>query len=76
MARPRDRDRRGTDHLRRLAGDVLRTAVAPGFAEIGQLAAIATIRTLLNFFLTWEITEERAEIDQDRKKPEPRFAAP
>ncbi|WP_234437855.1 DUF1622 domain-containing protein [Streptomyces sp. WM6368] len=28
-----------------LAGDVLRTAVAPGFTEIGQLAAIAAIRT-------------------------------
>ncbi|MFF1343237.1 DUF1622 domain-containing protein [Streptomyces sp. NPDC058290] len=59
-----------------LAGDVLRTAVAPGFTEIGQLAAIAAIRTLLNFFLTREIAEERAEIDRDRKEPEPRFAAP
>lgn len=28
-----------------LAGDVLRTAVAPSFTEIGQLAAIAAIRT-------------------------------
>ncbi|MGW0751125.1 DUF1622 domain-containing protein [Streptomyces sp. NPDC002587] len=59
-----------------LAGDVLRTAVAPGFTEIGQLAAIAAIRTLLNFFLTREIAEERAEIDQDRREPEPHFAAP
>ncbi|MGW3061839.1 DUF1622 domain-containing protein [Streptomyces goshikiensis] len=58
-----------------LAGDVLRTAVAPGFTEIGQLAAIAAIRTLLNFFLTREIAEERAEIDQDRQEPEPHFAA-
>ncbi|MEV7442602.1 DUF1622 domain-containing protein [Streptomyces sp. NPDC091204] len=59
-----------------LAGDVLRTAVAPGFTEIGQLAAIAAIRTLLNFFLTREISEERAEIAQDAKEPEPRFATP
>ncbi|MFF4392225.1 DUF1622 domain-containing protein [Streptomyces sp. NPDC001552] len=59
-----------------LAGDVLRTAVAPGFTEIGQLAAIAAIRTVLNFFLTREIAEERAEIEQDRKGSEPRFAAP
>ncbi|MFD9518181.1 DUF1622 domain-containing protein [Streptomyces sp. NPDC059979] len=40
------------------------------------MAAIAAIRTVLNFFLTREIAEERAEIDQDLKKPEPRFAAP
>jgi uncharacterized membrane protein len=45
-----------------LAGDVLRTAIAPSFAEIGQLAAIAAIRTALNYFLAKEIKEERAEI--------------
>jgi uncharacterized membrane protein len=49
-----------------LAGDVLRTAIAPSFAEIGQLAAIAAIRTALNYFLAKEIREERAEIGQDR----------
>ncbi|MFE0801305.1 DUF1622 domain-containing protein [Streptomyces sp. NPDC058812] len=45
-----------------LAGDVLRTAVAPSFAEIGQLAAIAAIRTALNYFLGREIAHERAEL--------------
>jgi uncharacterized membrane protein len=45
-----------------LAGDVLRTAIAPSFAEIGQLAAIAAIRTALNYFLAKEIEEERAQI--------------
>ncbi|MEU9256369.1 DUF1622 domain-containing protein [Streptomyces sp. NPDC048270] len=55
-----------------LAGDVLRTAVAPSFAEIGQLAAIAAIRTLLNYFLTREIAQERAEIEEEQKTPEPR----
>ncbi|MER7896766.1 DUF1622 domain-containing protein [Streptomyces sp. NPDC096046] len=45
-----------------LAGDVLRTAVAPSFAEIGQLAAIAAIRTALNYFLGREIAQERAEL--------------
>ncbi|MFF3015546.1 DUF1622 domain-containing protein [Streptomyces sp. NPDC057939] len=59
-----------------LAGDVLRTAVAPSFTAIGQLAAIAAIRTLLNFFLTREIAAERAEIEQDRKGSEPCLAAP
>ncbi|MGW6841239.1 DUF1622 domain-containing protein [Streptomyces sp. NPDC054958] len=58
-----------------LAGDVLRTAVAPSFTEIGQLAAIAAIRTILNFFLTREIAQERAEIERDQKEPAQRTAA-
>ena len=49
-----------------LAGDVLRTAIAPSFREIGQLAAVATIRTALNFFLGREIREERAQLDAER----------
>lgn len=63
-----------------LAGDILRTAVAPGFTEIGQLAAVAAIRTVLNFFLTREIAQERAEIEHDRREPsrpgEPKHQAP
>lgn len=42
-----------------LAADILRTAVAPSWNEIGQLAAIAAIRTALNHFLQLEI--RRAE---------------
>ena len=42
-----------------LAGDVLKTAIAPSFHEIGQLAAVAAIRTALNFFLSREIEQER-----------------
>ena len=38
-----------------LGADILRTAVAPTWSEIGQLAAIAAIRTVLNFFLQQEI---------------------
>jgi len=49
-----------------LAADILRTAVAPTWSEIGQLAAIATIRTALNFFLQLEI--DKAE---QRKAPSP-----
>lgn len=45
-----------------LAADILRTAVAPSFRELGQLAAVATIRTALNFFLGREIREERDQI--------------
>ena len=47
-----------------LASDVLTTAVAPSFEEIGKLAAIAAIRTVLNYFLNKEIAEERAEVEQ------------
>jgi uncharacterized membrane protein len=38
-----------------LGADILRTAVAPTWSEIGQLAAIAAVRTALNFFLQQEI---------------------
>lgn len=47
-----------------LASDLLRTAVAPSFDEIGKLAAVATIRTALNFFLAKEIEKERQEIEK------------
>lgn len=45
-----------------LGADILRTAVAPTWAEIGQLAAIAAIRTILNYFLQQEI--DKAERHQ------------
>ena len=45
-----------------LGADILRTAIAPSWTEIGQLAAIATIRTLLNYFLQMEI--DRAVLRQ------------
>lgn len=48
-----------------LGSDLLRTAVAPTFAQIGQLAAIAAIRTALNFFLGREIREEREQVAHD-----------
>lgn len=38
-----------------LAADILRTAVAPTWDEIGKLAAIAAIRTALNYFLEKEL---------------------
>src|SRR3954470_24101130 len=37
-----------------LAADILRTAVAPTWNEIGQLAAIVVLRTALNYFLQRE----------------------
>ena len=47
-----------------LASDVLSTAVAPTFEEIGKLAAVAAIRTALNYFLAKEIEKERQEIQE------------
>ena len=48
-----------------LGADILRTAVAPTWSEIGQLAAIAAIRTALNFFLQREI--DAAQMRRDRQ---------
>ena len=41
-----------------LGADILRTAVEPSWEEIGRLAAIAAIRTALNYFLQVEIELE------------------
>lgn len=38
-----------------LAADILRTAITPSWNDIGQLAAIVVLRTVLNYFLQQEI---------------------
>jgi uncharacterized membrane protein len=38
-----------------LAADIIRTAISPSWTDIGQLAAIAAIRTVLNHFLEKDI---------------------
>lgn len=43
-----------------LAADILRTATAPSWDHIGQLAAIAVLRTALNYFLEQEIGRAEA----------------
>lgn len=40
-----------------LGADVLATAVAPSWDDIGKLAAIAVLRTALNYFLGKELKE-------------------
>ena len=40
-----------------LGADVLATAVAPSWDDIGKLAAIAVLRTSLNYFLGKELLE-------------------
>ncbi len=46
-----------------LAADIIRSATAPTWTDIGQLAAIAVIRTFLNYFL-----ERDMRSDRDAKK--------
>ncbi len=41
-----------------LGADILSTAIAPSWDQIGKLGAIAVIRTALNYFLSREINEE------------------
>lgn len=38
-----------------LAADILRTAVTPTWTDVGLLASIVVLRTVLNFFLQMEI---------------------
>lgn len=42
-----------------LGADIIRTAIAPSWNDIGKLAAIAAIRTGLGFFLERDIEELR-----------------
>ncbi|QNE39717.1 DUF1622 domain-containing protein [Hymenobacter sp. NBH84] len=49
-----------------LGADVLSTAIAPGWEQIGKLGAIAVIRTALNYFLSIEMKEESAS-EQEKK---------
>jgi uncharacterized membrane protein len=59
-----------------LASDVLRTAVAPTFRDIGQLAAVAAIRTALNYFLNKEIAEERRQVGLDPGSEQRHWSVP
>ena len=45
-----------------LAADIVGTALAPSWEQLGKLAVIAAIRTFLNFFLVQE-TKESATLD-------------
>ena len=47
-----------------LGADVLATAVAPSWNDIGKLAAIAIIRTSLNYFLERELRHINKEKEE------------
>lgn len=40
-----------------LAADIIRSAISPTWHDIGQLGAIAVIRTFLNYFLERDVRE-------------------
>ena len=44
-----------------LGADILATAISPGWEQIGQLGAIAVIRTALNYFLMREMMMEQRQ---------------
>lgn len=54
-----------------LAADILSTSVAPTWDRIGKLAAIAVIRTALNYFLGRELKDESAGAEPALRKPGP-----
>lgn len=43
-----------------LAADIIGTAIAPSWQEIGKLGAIAVIRTFLDFFLERDLADVRS----------------
>lgn len=54
-----------------LAADILSTSVAPTWDRIGKLAAIAVIRTALNFFLSKELRDETTAEENGPQAPAP-----
>ncbi|RZK59105.1 MAG: DUF1622 domain-containing protein [Hymenobacter sp.] len=50
-----------------LGADILSTAIAPSWEQIGKLGAIAVIRTALNFFLSKEMEEERHQTGNEQE---------
>jgi len=51
-----------------LGSDILGTAVSPTIAQVGLLAAIVVIRTVLNYFLSKELEREREEVESDTQR--------
>jgi len=50
-----------------LAADILETSITTSWDAVARIAAIAVIRTFLNYFLETDMTEIRA---RDRERPE------
>ena len=54
-----------------LGADILRTAVEPTWEEIARLAAIAAIRTGLNYFLQRELASEAKRTKSTSERADP-----
>lgn len=50
-----------------LAADIVRTTIAPSWEQIGELAAIAVIRTFLSFFLERDLHELRQHEAEEKR---------
>lgn len=48
-----------------LAADIISTAIAPSWDQIGKLASIAIIRTALNYFLSMEMKNEKKNVNAE-----------
>ncbi|HVG42320.1 MAG TPA: DUF1622 domain-containing protein [Chitinophagaceae bacterium] len=51
-----------------LAADILATAIAPTWDDIGKLAAIAVLRTALNYFLERELKNNEGKLTEKAKE--------
>lgn len=51
-----------------LAADIIETSISTGWDAIGRIAAVAVIRTFLNYFLERDVGEVR---DRDREQVKP-----
>jgi len=52
-----------------LAADIIETSISPSWQQIGQVAAIAIVRTFLNYFLERDLTEIRDRQNIVQAKP-------
>ena len=54
-----------------LAADIIETSISTGWDAIGRIAAIAVIRTFLNYFLERDLNEVRERQREKAHVPEP-----
>jgi uncharacterized membrane protein len=47
-----------------IGADILKSALDPSWTELGQLGAIVLIRTVLNYFLLWDMRMVSREKDE------------
>jgi uncharacterized membrane protein len=57
-----------------LGADIIRTAISPAWTQIGQLGAIAVIRTFLNHFLEEDLEKYKMTAEVDAAPAEQKVA--